>query len=136
MEDCPDPLAVVSPESSNQRMIGSVTPRIIKIIGAPAQAKNAEKKDEVVSMRPYKLKVIQNKGCQSVKVSPGSTPTLSKVLLSKEALDTRLNYPSSVKALDNQTLVNIKLREESPPVAAASLWQKQVYIRKIKKCDR
>ena len=136
MEDCPDPLAVVSPESSNHRMIGSVTPRIIKIIGAPDQAKNNEKKDEVVSTRPCRLKVIQNKGCQRVKVSPGSSPTLSKVLLSKEALDTRLIYPSSVKPLDNQTPVNIKPREESPPVASASLWQKQVYIRTIKKCDR
>ena len=84
MEDCPDPLAVVSPESSNHRMISSVTSRIIKSIGAPAtgQAKNAEKKDEVVSIIPCRLKVIQNKACQSVKVSPESTtPTLSKDLL-------------------------------------------------------
>ena len=35
MGDCWDPLVVVSPESSNQLMIGSVTPRILKITDAP-----------------------------------------------------------------------------------------------------
>ena len=35
MGDCCDPLVVVSPESSNHLMIGSVTPRIVKITDTP-----------------------------------------------------------------------------------------------------
>ena len=125
MEECPDPLAVVSPESSNQRVIGSIRPRIVKTIGAPApgQAKNAEnKKGVVVSLRPVRLRVIPKKACQSVPVSPRCTPPFPNVLLSKETLDSRLINPSGVKALENQT----------PPVASAS----PVYLRKNRKCDR
>ena len=69
MDDWPDPLTLVSPESSNQRMIGSIGPRIVKTFGAPApgRANNAESKEGmVVSVRPVRLRVIQKNACRSV----------------------------------------------------------------------